>query len=92
MRVEQDAGQSQPLVVPRLALLPCGEVFGERSPPFGVHFPPGLGPEIGFVRSTFLLIVILPLSAPAPFTVTNRPDFESRTVVVVELDAVLVIV
>ena len=45
--------------------------------------------EIGFVRSTFLLIVILPLRAPAPLTVTNRPDLESRTVVIVVDEAIL---
>ncbi len=54
---------------------------------FGVHFPPGLGTDIGLVRSTFLLIVIIPFSAPAPLTVTNCPDFESRTVVIVVLEA-----
>jgi hypothetical protein len=54
----------------------------------GVHFPLGLGTDIGLVRSTFLLIVIMPFSAPAPFTVTNCPDFDSRTVVIVVSKAV----
>jgi hypothetical protein len=54
---------------------------------FGVHDPRGLGTDIGLVRSTFLLIVIMPLSAPAPLTVTNCPDFESRTMVIVVLEA-----
>jgi hypothetical protein len=54
---------------------------------FGVHFPLGLATDIGLVRSTFLLIVIIPFSAPAPLTVTNCPDFESRTVVIVVLEA-----
>jgi hypothetical protein len=54
---------------------------------FGVHFPLGLGTDIGLVRSTFLLIVIIPFNAPAPLTVTNCPDFESRTVVIVVFEA-----
>lgn len=68
-------------------LPPFEDVLPEKLAFFGVHFPLGVGTEIGFVKSTRLLIVILPLSAPAPFMVTIRPDLESRTVVIVVFDA-----